>query len=152
MWKLKIAEDGPLLSTVSNHVGRQHWEFDPDAGTPEERAEIERLRLEFTKNRFKLTKENPCGSIPAAVKLNDKQVVTEEAVTITLRRALMVWYRDSGRYYLAVAAPSASTFHQISVEELTGAYMRNCTLNYSSYRNIYPIWALGQYRRHVLLA
>jgi len=28
--------------------------------------------------------------------------------------------------------------------------MRNCTLNYSSYRNIFPIWALGEYRRQVL--
>ncbi|OMO57895.1 Prenyltransferase/squalene oxidase [Corchorus olitorius] len=100
MWKLKIAEDGPLLSTVNNHVGRQHWEFDPDAGTPEERAEVERLGLEFKKNRFEikqssdllmrmqLTKENPSGPIPAAVKLNEKQVVTEEAITITLRRAI----------------------------------------------------------------
>ena len=25
--------------------------------------------------------------------------------------------------------------------------MKNCTLNYSSYRNIFPIWALGEYRR-----
>lgn len=30
--------------------------------------------------------------------------------------------------------------------------MKNCTLNYSSYRNIFPIWALGEYRRHILHA
>ncbi|RDY06173.1 Lupeol synthase, partial [Mucuna pruriens] len=35
-------------------------------------------------------------------------------------------------------------------QEITGVFMRNCTLNYSSYRNIFPIWALGQYRRQVL--
>ncbi|PPS04411.1 hypothetical protein GOBAR_AA16248 [Gossypium barbadense] len=54
MWKLKIAEDGPWLSTVNNHIGRQHWEFDPDAGSPEERAHVENLRLQFTNNRFRL--------------------------------------------------------------------------------------------------
>ncbi|XWS28230.1 hypothetical protein CRYUN_Cryun25bG0048200 [Craigia yunnanensis] len=53
MWKLKIAEDGPWLSTVNNHIGRQHWEFDRNAGTPEERAQVESLRLEFRKNRFR---------------------------------------------------------------------------------------------------
>ncbi|KAL5079907.1 hypothetical protein RYX36_008328 [Vicia faba] len=35
-------------------------------------------------------------------------------------------------------------------QEITGVFMRNCTLNYSSYRNIFPIWALGEYRRRVL--
>ncbi|CAA3029551.1 lupeol synthase-like [Olea europaea subsp. europaea] len=37
-------------------------------------------------------------------------------------------------------------------EEITGAFMKNCTLNYSSYRNIFPIWALGEYRRRILHA
>ncbi|XVF17519.1 hypothetical protein REPUB_Repub10bG0129800 [Reevesia pubescens] len=100
MWKLKIAEDGPWLTTVNNHVGRQHWEFDPEAGTAEERAQVEKLRLQFSKNRFRLkqssdlfmrmqlAKENPCGPIPPAVKVDDKQEVTEEAITVTLRRAI----------------------------------------------------------------
>ncbi|KAL8040098.1 hypothetical protein ABFX02_10G076900 [Erythranthe guttata] len=35
-------------------------------------------------------------------------------------------------------------------QEITGVFMKNCTLNYSSYRNIFPIWALGEYRRRLL--
>ncbi|KAF4396066.1 hypothetical protein G4B88_020703 [Cannabis sativa] len=52
MWKLKIAEGEPWLKTVNNHVGRQCWEFDPDAGTPQELAQIEHFRQQFNKNRF----------------------------------------------------------------------------------------------------
>nr|AZS32327.1 oxidosqualene cyclase [Lagerstroemia speciosa] len=102
MWRLKIAEDGPWLRSVNNHVGRQHWEFDPDAGTPEERAAVERAREEFKLNkrrfgqkqsadllmRMQLVKENPCGPIPAAVKVTDSEELSEEAVTTTLRRAI----------------------------------------------------------------
>ncbi|XP_059636758.1 lupeol synthase-like isoform X2 [Cornus florida] len=101
MWKLKIAEgDGAWLTTTNNHVGRQYWEFDPEAGTPQQRAEVERARHDFNKNRFRikqsadllmrmqLTMENPCGPIPEAIKLRETEVITEEAVTTTLKRAI----------------------------------------------------------------
>ncbi|XP_058207857.1 lupeol synthase-like isoform X1 [Rhododendron vialii] len=101
MWKLKIAErEGPWLTTTNNHVGRQHWEFDHEAGNPQERDQVERYRDEFTKNRFQikqsadlfmrmqLRKENPCGAIPAAIKVKETEDITEEAVTTTLRRAI----------------------------------------------------------------
>ncbi|KAK7842459.1 lupeol synthase [Quercus suber] len=100
MWKLKIAEGGPDLVSLNNFIGRQHWEFDPDAGTPEERAEVERLREEFKKNRFhkkqsddllmrlQLRNENPCGPIPPPVQVKETEVITEEVVITTLKRAL----------------------------------------------------------------
>ncbi|OMO66639.1 Terpenoid cyclases/protein prenyltransferase alpha-alpha toroid [Corchorus capsularis] len=62
MWKLKIAEgvDGPYLYSTNNYVGRQTWEFDPDAGSPEERAEVEEARHNFYKNRFQV---KPSGDL-----------------------------------------------------------------------------------------
>lgn len=35
-----------------------------------------------------LRKENPCGAIPPAVKVQETEEITVEAVTVTLRRAL----------------------------------------------------------------
>ncbi|KAI4376390.1 hypothetical protein MLD38_014159 [Melastoma candidum] len=89
MWRLKAAEGGPGLVSINNHVGRQHWEFDPHAGTPEEREEVEKLRREFSVNRFRLKKENNNSTILlASVKIDEEEVVKEEAVTVTLRRAI----------------------------------------------------------------
>ncbi|KAL8135110.1 beta-amyrin synthase 2-like [Apium graveolens] len=31
-------------------------------------------------------------------------------------------------------------------QEITGVFNRNCTLHYTCYRNIYPLWALAKYR------
>jgi len=35
-------------------------------------------------------------------------------------------------------------------ERIAGVFNRNCSITYANYRNIFPIWALGVYRTHVL--
>ncbi|ONK70622.1 uncharacterized protein A4U43_C05F35660 [Asparagus officinalis] len=35
-------------------------------------------------------------------------------------------------------------------QEMLGSLGKNGVLNYASYRNIFPIWALGEYRKHLL--
>lgn len=56
MWKLKLSEgiNEPWVRSLNNHVGRQVWEFEPNLGTPEEQAQVEKLRNDFTKNRFQM--------------------------------------------------------------------------------------------------
>jgi beta-amyrin synthase len=56
MWRLKIAEGGedPYIYSTNNFVGRQIWEFDPVAGSPQERAEVEQARLNFYNNRYQI--------------------------------------------------------------------------------------------------
>jgi hypothetical protein len=55
MWKFKSASDAgcPHLTSLNDNKGRQTWEFDPTAGTPEQRARVEELRAAFTANRHK---------------------------------------------------------------------------------------------------
>ncbi|XP_047321404.1 cycloartenol Synthase [Impatiens glandulifera] len=36
-------------------------------------------------------------------------------------------------------------------EEIMGVFNRNCMITYAAYRNIFPIWALGEYRCKVLM-
>ncbi|KAF8037356.1 hypothetical protein BT93_B0309 [Corymbia citriodora subsp. variegata] len=62
MWRLKIAagEDGPYLYSTNNYVGRQIWEFDPEAGTAEERAEVEATLQHFYDHRHRV---KPCGDL-----------------------------------------------------------------------------------------
>lgn len=53
MWKFKSASDigAPNLVSLNQNQGRQTWEYDPAAGTPEQRARVEELRAAFTANR-----------------------------------------------------------------------------------------------------
>ncbi|KAJ9693196.1 hypothetical protein PVL29_012091 [Vitis rotundifolia] len=102
MWRLKVADGGndPYIYSTNNFVGRQIWEFDPDFGTPEERAEVEAARENFWKNRFpvkpscdllwrmQFARENPCVANLPQIKVQDLEEVTEEVVTTTLRRGL----------------------------------------------------------------
>ncbi|KAF5469380.1 hypothetical protein F2P56_013460 [Juglans regia] len=107
MWKLKVSEgnDSWRLKSLNNHIGRQYWEFDPNLGTAEERAQVEKARDGFKENRFQVkqssdllmrlqfAKENPCEIKPAPgdhdeVKVENEEEITEEAVTRVLRRGL----------------------------------------------------------------
>ncbi|KAF8032388.1 hypothetical protein BT93_D1336 [Corymbia citriodora subsp. variegata] len=102
MWRLKIAEGGnsPYIYSTNDYVGRQIWEFDPDAGTLEERAEVERARLHFYNNRFKvkpsgdllwrmqfLREKNFKQTIPR-VNIAEEEEITHEKASATLRRSV----------------------------------------------------------------
>jgi cycloartenol synthase len=41
------------MFSLNENQGRQTWEYDPTAGTPEQRARVEELRAAFTANRHK---------------------------------------------------------------------------------------------------
>ncbi|PSS29011.1 Dammarenediol II synthase [Actinidia chinensis var. chinensis] len=106
MWKLKIAEssDGPYLFSTNNFVGRQIWEFDPKAGTPEERAAVEQAREDYKKSckkgrdralpcadllmRMQLKRENNIDLSIPPVRLGEKEDVNYKAVTTALRKAV----------------------------------------------------------------
>nr|POF03625.1 beta-amyrin synthase 1 [Quercus suber] len=102
MWRLKIGEgsNDPYLFSTNNFTGRQTWVFDPEAGTPEERAEVEEARQNFYKNRHQvkassdllwrmqfLREKNFKQTIPP-VKIEDGEEITYEKATTTLRRAI----------------------------------------------------------------
>ncbi|GAA0175453.1 cyclase [Lithospermum erythrorhizon] len=104
MWKLKIAEGhGPYLYSTNNFVGRQIWEYESDAGTPEERLAVEKAREEYRMNRMKGV-HYPCGdlfmrmqlikesgmdllSIPP-IRLEEDKEVNYEAVTTSMKKAV----------------------------------------------------------------
>ncbi|KAI3680965.1 hypothetical protein L6452_35745 [Arctium lappa] len=103
MWKLKIAEgNDPYLFSTNNFVGRQTWEFDQDAGTPEERQEVENARQYFLDRQkqgfqassdllmhIQLIKENGIDvlGVPPA-RLGENEDVNYEAVTTAVKKAV----------------------------------------------------------------
>ncbi|GLT53537.1 hypothetical protein SLA2020_268020 [Shorea laevis] len=112
MWKLKIGAetargDGgggggseTWLRSLNNHLGRQMWEFHPELGTQEELQQIDDARRSFWERRFErrhssdllmriqFAKENPSSANIPQVKIKDTEEVREEAVGMTLRRAI----------------------------------------------------------------
>ncbi|CAN6571059.1 unnamed protein product [Malus baccata var. baccata] len=102
MWKLKVADGGndPYIYSTNNFVGRQIFEFDPEAGTTEERAEVEEARLHFYNNRYQvkpnsdllwrmqfLREKNFKQTIPP-VKVEDGEKITYKKATSALRRSV----------------------------------------------------------------
>ncbi|KAL6144348.1 hypothetical protein ACLB2K_055042 [Fragaria x ananassa] len=103
MWKLKVAEGGDssaYIYSTNNFVGRQTWEFDPNAGTDEERAEVEAARLHFYNNRHQVKangdllwrmqflREKKFKQTIPPVKVEDGEVITHEKTTDALRRSV----------------------------------------------------------------
>jgi cycloartenol synthase len=53
MWVFRPAVgDDPKLASMNMHQGRQTWAWDPDGGTPEQLAAVERARAKFAANRL----------------------------------------------------------------------------------------------------
>ncbi|XP_011034491.1 PREDICTED: lupeol synthase-like isoform X2 [Populus euphratica] len=102
MWRIKIAEGGndPHIYSTNNFLGRQIWEFDPDAGTLEERAEVEEARQNFWRNRnevkpssdllwkFQFLREKKFKQRIPRVRIEDGEDISYEKATSALRRSV----------------------------------------------------------------
>ncbi|KAH1238174.1 Beta-amyrin synthase [Glycine max] len=122
MWRLKIAEGGneAYIFSTNNFVGRQTWEFDPEAGTPEERAQVEAARKDFYHHRFKvkpcadllwrfqILRENNFKQTIPSVKIEDGEEITYQKVTSTVRRGahhLAALQTSDGHWPAQIAGP-----------------------------------------------
>ncbi|XP_062076402.1 germanicol synthase-like isoform X2 [Humulus lupulus] len=102
MWKLKIADKGkdPNIYSTNEFVGRQIWEFDADAGTAEERAEVEAARFNFYNHRYQVKpssdllwrmqflREKSFKQTIPPVNIEDGETITYEKATCALRRTV----------------------------------------------------------------
>nr|WRO65029.1 beta-amyrin synthase [Neoalsomitra integrifoliola] len=102
MWRLKIAdgENDPYLFSTNKFVGRQTWEFEAEAGTAEEREEVEQARLHFYQNRYQVKpssdllwrlqflREKKFKQEIPAVKIEEGEEITQEKASDALRRAV----------------------------------------------------------------
>lgn len=86
MWRLRTgAKEGydPHLCSTNNFLGRQIWEFDPDAGSPEELSEVDEARRKFADNRSEYK--------ASADLLWRMQVKTFNRYTIELKLVQLIW-------------------------------------------------------------
>ncbi|XP_037492219.1 lupeol synthase isoform X2 [Jatropha curcas] len=102
MWRLRVAEGGndPYIYSTNNFLGRQIWEFDSDAGNPEEREGVEKSRQNYWNNRFQIKpssdllwqfqflREKKFKQTIPQVKLQDGEEITYENATAALRRSV----------------------------------------------------------------
>ncbi|CAN1814931.1 Beta-amyrin synthase [Linum perenne] len=101
MWRLKIAEGGKneeFLFTTNNFIGRQTWEFDYDAGTPEELEAVKEVQHQFYMNRFRVKpssdllwrmqvyNKNFKQRIPRVIIEEHEEEISLEKATITVKR------------------------------------------------------------------
>ncbi|KAJ1410213.1 Terpenoid cyclases/protein prenyltransferase alpha-alpha toroid [Sesbania bispinosa] len=129
MWRLKIADGGndPYIFSTNNFVGRQTWEFDPEAGSPEERAQVEAARQNFYNNRFhvkacgdllwrfQLLREKNFQQTIDKVKIEDGEEITYEKTTAALKRAvhyLSALQTNDGHWPAQIAGHLDSVFSE----------------------------------------
>uniref|UniRef100_A0A803PCS5 Terpene cyclase/mutase family member n=1 Tax=Cannabis sativa TaxID=3483 RepID=A0A803PCS5_CANSA len=106
MWKIKFGSGGdedPDLYSTNNFLGRQRFEFDEKAGTPEERDQVEEARHNFYKNRYKVTpssdlisrfqmlRENKFKQTIPQVKVEDDEEITYEKADAAMKRSISFW-------------------------------------------------------------
>ncbi|XP_062008871.1 beta-amyrin synthase-like [Rosa rugosa] len=113
MWKLRFGDEGanndPYLFSTNNFHGRQTWEFDPAAGTPEERAEVEEVRLSFYNNRHRV---QACSDLLCRMQLLGEkkfkqkipQVKVEDGEDCTYKKATAA-FRRAATFYSALQSP-----------------------------------------------
>ncbi|XP_023645602.1 amyrin synthase LUP2 isoform X2 [Capsella rubella] len=84
--------------STNSFAGRQIWEFDPNAGTSEERVAVDEVRQSFYDNRHRVRassdllwrmQEKSFHQVIPAVKVEDAEtLMTKEAATIALGRSV----------------------------------------------------------------
>ncbi|KAG7559184.1 Squalene cyclase N-terminal [Arabidopsis thaliana x Arabidopsis arenosa] len=104
MWRLRIgakAGDDPYLSTTNNYLGRQVWEFDVGAGSPEELSEVDMARQNFSDNRslykanadllwrMQFLREKKFKQMIPRVKIENAEKITYEDAKMALRRGIV---------------------------------------------------------------
>ncbi|XP_030547430.1 cycloartenol Synthase-like isoform X2 [Rhodamnia argentea] len=96
MWKLKFSEGDDLeVRSIYDNVGRQFWEFNPNAGTPHELAIIQKMRQEFTQNRYHAKQSSDLlmrlqvkVEEIEKVRVGEEEDISEKAVVNTLKRSI----------------------------------------------------------------